>query len=177
MSSAVISALQKKRPSPESFLAATLRLSRTAVSPSTRTLAPSHYRKVTILPSFCPSRPSWYPCTQCQQQAGPISKKWRTTSAPSVRASQRGGLRPAPRHQVGTTLTFRLYRQPASFAVTPRKTLLRLASNHFRLPFSDQPRRVRLELHHGVLHSACRSLAVGALMQCSATAISKPVPS
>jgi hypothetical protein len=93
MSSAVISALQKKRPSPESFLAAALPPARTGtsghpfVSPSTR--APCSLTSLTKsdFSKSLPIESAREPLHVTPATNRSDLEQWRTTSAPSVRAS------------------------------------------------------------------------------------------
>jgi hypothetical protein len=100
MSSAVISALQKKRPSPESFLAEMLPPARTdcqflCLHPPGR-LTLSRHEQNQCTPGLRSSRPNWNTCTKSRPQAGPISN---SGGVPPLRRSglhQRGGPGPTP---------------------------------------------------------------------------------
>jgi hypothetical protein len=97
MTSAVISALQKKRPTPESFLAAVLLPARTgqsgppSVSPSTRT--PCSLTLLTKSRSFksLPTASALVPLPATPATSRSDLEQWRTTYAPSARASPAWG--------------------------------------------------------------------------------------
>jgi hypothetical protein len=99
MSSAVISALQKRRQSPESFLAAVLPPAPTGTSgahfvpPSNRTPCSFTSKTRSESSKSSPIACEWAPSPEMPATKRSDLERWRTTSAPSVRASPAWGPR------------------------------------------------------------------------------------